>query len=194
MKFILLLLLGACQTPEPLNSERIVARYGSYGVAILRANDHRRLSSLYSEHQDLRTMRTLAYVEFQRPGRSDIANLHRKIVAGASIGATFKKAGWKILKSTLDICEIDTTVQQIPELATMRIDLPAKLAMHRYNFIVVKDSIRIDYAVIAEIYHPDYLRIGDLKGTSPDAFEQPGETKDIKNENRKCALFVNQTE
>jgi hypothetical protein len=151
---------GGAQPPrELLNSERIAARFGSYGIEVLTQDDRLRTSTLFSSDGDVRTCRTFALVRY--PSRVDpaLAAPHAAIVAGGSIGATFAAQGWEVRKTHLDYSEIEAS----PRLASlMRIEEKTPLAEHVYVLDVAKDGRVLEYAALVEIHHPDYLRIGDL--------------------------------
>lgn len=160
--FLSIGILSACATEPLLNSERIAGRYGNYGIEIMYAGDGRRLSSLYSEDDGRRTMRTLALVEFTAADAPEIATEHQRILAGGSIGAVFKEAGWTIEKVSSHYCLSRMDLASMPELKRMDIDFPATLATYIYVFKVNKAASSINYATITEIYHPDYLRADQL--------------------------------
>jgi hypothetical protein len=155
-------LLSACNPSPPLNSERIAQRYGNYGIEVLQAGDSRRTSSLFSMDAGHKTMRTLALVEFAAGNDPLLATEHRRILAGESIGTVFKESGWTISKVSSHVCQAQLGLNEMPELSRMEIVLPATLASHQYVFRVHKGEDSIDYAIITEIHHPDYLRAADL--------------------------------
>lgn len=154
--------LSACAPAPLLNSERIAQRYGNYGIEIMHAGDGRRISNLYSEEDGRRTMRTLALVEFTAADAAEIATEHQHILAGGSIGAVFKEAGWTIEKVSSHYCLSRVDLASMPELKRMDIDFPATLATYTYVFQVKKAASSINYATITEIYHPDYLQADPL--------------------------------
>ena len=156
--------LSACtQEAELLNSERIEQRFGSYGVEILSHDAGVRRSSLYSVHDDTRVCRTYAVVRFIDENIASIADAHAEVVAGQSIGATFKSAGWQIGKVTVHIGSVtlSDSDHMIGEL--MRLERPTELAVHAYQFVLQRDEIEIHYATIVETHHPDYLSVADLE-------------------------------
>ena len=155
-------LLGACHSSTQLNSERIAERYGNYGIEILQSGNDRRLSSLYSVSEGIKTMRTLALVNFSAANDSNIVHEHERVLAGESIGAVFKDSGWTIDKVSSHYCQTQLDIDAMPELLRMEIVLPATLATRRYIFRIRKGAVIIDYANITEIYHPDYLQAADL--------------------------------
>jgi hypothetical protein len=156
-------LVAACSSqPALLNSERIELRYGNYGVRVLYADERQRVSSLYSFGTDGEICRTFAIVDFMQPPDPRLAVEHSSILAGGSIGQVFHQAGWQTEKYTLSIGETRAGdySRHIPEL--MQLDPAEQLALHRYRFEVVRDGLRIQYAVITEIHHPDYLTVQAL--------------------------------
>lgn len=86
--------LSACVVePELLNSERIESQFGSFGIELVAYQDGVRRANLYSIEGDRRVCRTYAVVRFDDVPDNIIADEHARIVAGASIGATFKANG-----------------------------------------------------------------------------------------------------
>jgi hypothetical protein len=160
--------LCACDKLVPLNSERIKQQFGSYGVEIIEANERQRVTSLYSVDDGIRTTRTLALVNFVDVSDKAIADVHREILNGGSIGAEFKTNGWIILKETVRTCALPFDVSGYPSLAGMRIESPAILALHEYRFRLSKQGTNIHYATIIEIHHPDYLDLESLTRLHPD--------------------------
>jgi hypothetical protein len=160
----LLLLLFLLSSPvtqagdrPTLNSELIEARFGSYYVAVLFADDDLRVSNLYSVDNHAPTMRTLAIVEFDDSGNPAIAVEQQLIVDGGSIGATFKESGWSIEKNLLAACSTSFANVDYPLLKSMKITPPATLIYVRYQFRLQRDASEIDYATITEIYHPQFI-------------------------------------
>jgi len=157
-------LLAACGTPGvTLNSERIEQAFGSYGVEVLQAEDGLRVSSLYSGSGDSKVTRTFAVVTFAGRIPEAIAPQHARVLAGQSLGAVFKSAGWQIEKHNVFIGEMTATPEQQLLGDLMQIGLPQKVAVHVYWFVVRKDGRSVNYANIVEIHHPDYLSAADLR-------------------------------
>jgi len=151
--------LAQAPARELLNSERIAAKFGNYGVQVLAQTETLRLSNLYSTKDDVSTCRTFALVRY--PQRIDplVAAEHEAIAAGGSIGAVFAAHGWEVRKTHLNYGEIEAT----PRLAgLMRIEAGMPLAEHVYLLEVAKGAQVIEYAALVEIHHPDYLRATDL--------------------------------
>ena len=156
-------LLGACVTPEKLNSDRIRERFGNYGIAIVSQDLRTRRASLYSTAHGRRTARTEALVVYEIPIAEPIVEVHRAVVAGASIGETFRDTGWQVQKKTAYIGE--TRVDDIGTAVAERLQLsePTVLAMHVYELHFEKDGQRVFYATVVELHHPDYLTQPELR-------------------------------
>jgi hypothetical protein len=157
--FVSVALCYAALAAEPLlNSERILQRFGSYGVEILDADDNRRVSNLHSMASSSgRICRTYAVVEFDQPVDSRLLAEHERVVSGESIGTVFANAGWTIRKETLFIGESDASDYEDNLGRLMRIEGEQTLATHRYRFSVGRNEQLIGYAMITEVHHPDYL-------------------------------------
>lgn len=150
---------GAQPQREQLNSERISAKFGSYGIEVLAQDDRLRTSNLFSTHGGVRTCRTFALVRYASHIDPALAVPHAAIVAGGSIGAVFASQGWEVRKAHLDYSEMEAS----PRLAElMHISEKTRLATHVYVLDVAKDGRVLEYAALVEIHHPDYLRVGDL--------------------------------
>ena len=152
--------------PEQLlNSERIFQQFGSYGIELINQEDDFRQTSLYSEGEQGRVTRTFASVKFLMPVNPEIESLHQRILKGSSIGSTFKTDGWHIDKYGLLVDELEIQPEnKVFEL--MQLEKPQSLALHLYLFTVSKDSIpSVNYALIAELHHPDYMSIETLLET-----------------------------
>lgn len=154
--------LAACAASPVLNSDRIEQTFGNYGVEVLEAEQRTRVSCLYSEAEGVRTCRTIALVEFRDPIPAAAASAHERILAGGSIGAVFRDAGWRIGKSG-DRVEASPLPPALQRYAP-RMGIPATLplAAHRYVFQVRRRSGWHDYAEITEFHHPDYLTLDEL--------------------------------
>lgn len=157
------LILVACSSQDALlNSERIERTFGSYGVDVIRSSDAGRVSSLYSGTGDDKITRTFAVVRYSRRIRRAFANEHARVLSGESIGAVFRSAGWDIEKVNIFVgdMEIPATYELLADL--MRIDLPACLATHVYEFVIRKEGRSFEYATIVELHHPDHLTVENL--------------------------------
>jgi hypothetical protein len=146
---------------ELLNSERIERAFGSYGIEVIESDARVRVSNLYSEEQGgTRVCRTFAVVLYPAAVDPAFALEHAAIVAGRSIGATFAESGWTVVKTHRYFGEIDST----PRLARLMGGADEqRLAVHVYEFEIVKGGRRFAYATIAEAHHPDYLRLENVR-------------------------------
>jgi len=155
---------GAAATVQPsarqlLNSERIAARFGNYGIEVRASDARERVSNLYSEASGERTCRTFAVVRYPAVIDPALAAEHAEIVRGGSIGAVFAAHGWQVVKTNLRYFEI-----KAPEhvAGLMRVATGTPLAAHAYELDVAKDGRTYQYALLVEIHHPDYLKREDL--------------------------------
>jgi hypothetical protein len=160
--FIAAIAVAAVAQPVPrelLNSERIAAAFGSYGIEVLEQTDSSRVSNLYSGAGDEKACRTFAAVRYQLMMDPRVSAEHAAIVGGGSIGAVFIAAGWEVRKTHLRYSETWAP----PRLASlMRVAEGTPLATHIYALDVAKDGQVIEYATLVEIHHPDYLTVEAL--------------------------------
>ena len=170
--------LCACSAQqELLNSDRIEQRFGSYGIEVLQQDDRVRRSSLYSVDDGVRTCRTYAVVEYHAPLATELASAHAAIVAGDSIGATLRMAGWEISKETLYVGHVQLPDASHGVARLMRLDGGATLGLHAYRLRLDKDQMTVWYATIIEAHHPDYMSEADLiRLFADDAFSKAYET------------------
>jgi hypothetical protein len=170
--FIALIAVAAAAQPAPrelLNSERIAATFGSYGVEVLEQNDTVRVSNLFSGAGQARTCRTFAIVRYGQRIDTALAAEHAAIVAGGSLGAVLAAAGWEVRKSHLRYGTRTAT----PRLAAlMRVAVGTPLAMHVYALDVAKGGRTLEYAALVEIHHPAYLtseQLAEIYGSADEA-------------------------
>lgn len=162
------LLVFSCARPNAavlrplLNSERIERVFGSYGLEVLESDGQIRLSNLYSLDGGRHICRTFAMVLF--PSRIDplIAAEQAEIAAGGSIGAVFKKAGFTIEKRDRYFGELAADAHRERLRQLMGEAGRRALAVHVYTMWLQKDGRELEYATIAEVHHPDFLRLDDL--------------------------------
>jgi hypothetical protein len=155
---VLAAILSACATESVvLNSERIERRFGSYGINDLASEAGLRRSSLCSYDGDTATCRTYAIVQFEEQLDDRYNDEHSKILAGDSIGATFKESGWNIRKNTLFVgtIRLPDTRTEIGKL--MKLSGAHDLALHVYQLVLVRQDSALEYATILETHHPEYL-------------------------------------
>ena len=158
------LLLAACGgSGQWLNSDRIERRFGSYGVDVLKQDEGRRVASLYSGRGADKVTRTFAVTELTGRPRQAYAAEHAEIVAGSSIGATFRRRGWTVGKQHIFIGEIEASAEFQAIGTLMGIQLPAALATHHYLLTISRDGRTYNYATITEVHHPDYLDADQLE-------------------------------
>jgi len=159
-------MLSACATESVLlNSKRIEQRFGSYGIEVLASEAGLRRSGLLSYDGDTATCRTYAVVQFAEQLDERFDKAHSRVLAGDSIGATFRDDGWDIRKHTLYIgtVRLPGTATEIGRL--MRLTGAHDLALHVYQLVIARDDIELEYATILEAHHPEYLVENDLLGT-----------------------------
>jgi hypothetical protein len=157
---------------ELLNSERIAQRFGNYAISVLESDGRVRVSNLYSESSRERSgesfaetsggriCRTFAVVKYPDRVDSAFAAEHDEIVRGGSIGAVFAAHGWRVGKANLRFFEVEAS-PRIAEL--MRVAVGTRLAAHAYALDVTKAGRSIEYALLVEIHHPEYLTIPQLE-------------------------------
>lgn len=177
-----------------LNSQRIADRFGNYGIDVLSQDQDYRISDLYSEHKGLRTTRTLAVVDFLSPISPAISNLHASVLGGQSLGATFKGNGWKVSKINIALESLHINDGTKKVQGWMQLVGDIDLAMHVYLLRISKDSSEtepgqvIDYAVIAELHHPDYLDLQALKKIHGESAPFPNLTEIFTNSIRSTLI------
>jgi len=160
---ILAAALSACaQQPELLNSERIENQFGNYQIVVLGQDAGVRRSSLYSVKNGIRTCRTYAAVQFADADMADIEDAHQDVLAGQSIGTTFKESGWHIRKDTLHIGKFAMKDSQHFIGKLMQLDHGVDLAVHVYRVTLEKNDQSVRYATIVEAHHPDYMTEAEL--------------------------------
>ena len=144
------------------NSERIRLKFGSYGIEVLESGQGIRVSNLYSIDEGIRTNRTFAVVAYPDIIEPEFSKEHEAILKGESIGIVFRNNGWVVDKRhqyfgkvevLSDYSGVDSVFGDIGR---------AQPVIHVYSLFVKKDSSEFRYASIAEVHHPDYLKLEDL--------------------------------
>jgi hypothetical protein len=159
-------------TRELLNSERIERTFGSYGIEVLKSDATIRVSNLYSLEHGQRICRTFAVVRYPAVVDPEFAAEHAAIVAGRSIGTTFAARGWTVVKTHRYFGEVDAT----PRLAALMGGVTEpRLAVHVYDLEILKDGARFHYAALAEVHHPDYLDVAEVRAIYGAQVVLPGE-------------------
>ena len=149
---------------EVLNSERIEARFGSYGIDVISDRGGQRLASLYSGSGESRICRTFASVRRQARNGESIDAEQADIAAGRSIGARFRESGWSVAKRTLHAGAIPVGSLIAEVGRRMRLAGETRVAIHAYQLVLGRERQTIDYATIIEAHHPDYLTVDALPG------------------------------
>ena len=161
---VLAAILSACATESvKLNSERIERRFGSYGIEVLASEAGLRRSSLFSFEGNAATCRTYAVVQFVEQLDERYNDAHSKVLAGNSIGETFRQDGWDIQKKTLFIgtVRLPESRNQVGDL--MRLTGARDIALHVYQLVLARENTALEYATILEAHHPEYLSAQDLR-------------------------------
>ena len=162
---VLTLAAGLYATSQPaarevLNSERIAATFGSYGIEILKQDDAVRVSNLFSGAGEARVCRTFALVRYSQRIDAALSQEHAAIIAGGSIGAVFAAAGYEVRKTHLRYGERNAS-PMVAQL--MHVDVGTPLAEHMYVLDVVKEGRVFEYAALVEIHHPAYLTVAQVR-------------------------------
>jgi hypothetical protein len=139
-----------------LNSDAIKANFGSYGVEVLYQADGTRVANLYSGHGADKVCRTLAVTEFVEPVDESLLGSHEAILAGASIGATLRAAGFTINKKLLIKTEVPANAAFVA-LANGTARKGSLLFTKVYALFAETNGSSTPYAVIAEAYHPAHF-------------------------------------
>jgi len=159
------------QTSFFANSDRIRLKFGNYGIEVIENDPRIRVSNLFSSSGGVKTNRTFAVVMYPSVIEAAFRTEHEAIINGQSIGIVFKENGWQIdkrhqyvgeLEPFADTSSVHTVFGDIGEIQPV---------IHVYSLIVEKDSARFHYASIAEVHHPDYIGLEELKticGGEPD--------------------------
>jgi hypothetical protein len=147
-----------------LNSERIEACFGSYGVEVLCQDGDLRISNLYSDGDyDKHFTRTLAVTRFREEPPMELGAALGRIREGASIGSTLKAEGWRVDKKGRYIGELTVTSTFGPS-STQADGIAAHVAaVYVYDLRAVRNGEVADFATIAELYDPQYLTLSDLE-------------------------------
>ncbi len=160
------------------NSERIQIKFGNYSIDIIENDTGIRVSSLYSTHDGVRIIRTVAVVAYPSVIEKAFSKEHDAIVSGQSIGTLFKNRGWEIEKHHRYFGEIETSNDLFCDNANREGTQRTRSAIHVYTLVVKKDHTSFEYASIAEVHHPEFLQLDDLAAIYGSAFESHHEEKE----------------
>lgn len=151
------------QTSGLANSDRIRLKFGNYGIEVIENDPRIRVSKLFSSSGGEKTNRTFAVVMYPAVIEPAFRTEHEAIINGQSIGIVFKENGWQIdkrhqyvgeLEPFADISGVHSVFGDIGEIQPV---------IHVYSLIVKKDNAQFHYASIAEVHHPDYIELEELK-------------------------------
>ena len=155
-----------------LNSQRIEKVFGSYDIEVLKSEEQLRVSDLHSISDGIRTTRTLALVSYDESIDQELTNEHRLIVRGRSIGEVFLENTWVVEKENRYFGQVFASPDLAPLYRRMGGIDSTELAVHIYELFVRKGDLRVHYADIAEVHHPDYLDLEDLQAIYAEFFEE----------------------
>lgn len=149
--------------PGILTSDRIKAKFGSFGVQVLLQDELSgvRLSNLYSEHDGEKITRAIALVAFERSMDDELKKAHLEILDGGSIGSTLTKHGFTLQKNALYRGALENMPIQLGKLMKSKSDSFATLI---YDLIVKSGNKSLPYCTITEVYSPEFLTINELNG------------------------------
>lgn len=151
------------QTSGLANSDRIRLKFGNYGIEIVENDPRIRVSKLFSSSAGVKTNRTFAVVMYPALIEPAFRSEHEAIINGQSIGIVFKESGWQIEKRHQYIGELEP-LSDISGVHSVFGDIgEIQPVIHVYSLIVKKDNAQFHYASIAEVHHPDYLELEELK-------------------------------
>ena len=153
------------------NSDRIQIKYGSYGIDIVENGNKIRVSNLYSTDNGVKTNRTFAVVMYPAVIEPAFRKEHEAIINGQSIGIVFKESGWLIDKRHQYIGELEP-LSDLSGIYSVFGDIGAvRPVIHVYSLFIKKDNAEFHYASIAEVHHPDYLDLAELKSIYGNEFD-----------------------
>jgi hypothetical protein len=139
----------------PLNSDAIRDRYGSYSVDVIAQSSTQRVAALRSGFEPNVICRTLAFTQFKTPVAKELQQIHNQILDGSSIGETIRKNGFEVIKRDQKYFQI-TSGNLFDRLSRNTVPKGALLLAQIYRISASSTSSEHPYAVIIEIYHPDY--------------------------------------
>ena len=159
------------QVSELGNSDRIRLKFGSYGIEIVENGLRIRVSNLFSSANGVRTNRTFAVVMYPDVIEPAFGKEHEAIINGQSIGIVFKEHGWTIEKHHQYIGELDVR-SGIAAVHSVFGDIgDVRPVIHVYSLLIKKNHKQFHYASIAEVHHPDYLGLEDIRNIYGNEFD-----------------------
>lgn len=159
------------QVSELGNSDRIRLKFGNYGIDIIENGLRIRVSNLYSTADGVKTNRTFAVVMLPAVVEPAFATEHAAIVNGQSIGIVFKEHGWQIEKRHQYVGELEVGSDFSAIHSLFGAIGEVRPVIHVYSLLIKKDNAQFHYASIAEVHHPDYLGLEDLRAIFGRAFD-----------------------
>ena len=154
------------------NSDRIQLIFGNYGIEVLENSPGMRASSLYSIHDGIKQNRTFAVVAYPEVVEKAIEQEHQTILSGQSIGIVFRNNGWETVKHHQYFGKLDAAPNDSEMFSVFGDDGVTGPAIHIYSLSVKKNNAEYSYAQIAEVHHPDYLTLEDLKAIYGSEFDE----------------------
>lgn len=151
------------ETLELGNSDRIRLKFGNYGIEVVESGERIRVSNLFSTQNGIRTNRTFAVVLYPTVVDPAFQKEHEAILNGQSIGIVFKNFHWLIDKRHGYFGEMELAPHQIGEVSVFGDIADHQPVVHVYALYIKKHGVEFHYASIAEVHHPDYLDLDDLK-------------------------------
>jgi len=151
------------QASELGNSDRILLKFGNYGIDIVENDLRIRVSKLFSTTGGVKTNRTFAVVMYPAVIEPAFSKEHEAIINGQSIGIVFKEHGWLIEKHNQYIGELEPLSDDSGIHSVFGNIGEVRPVIHVYSLIVKKDNSEFHYASIAEVHHPEYLDLEELK-------------------------------
>jgi hypothetical protein len=164
-------LVTETQLSELANSDRIRLKFGNYGIEIVENGLRIRVSNLYSTVAGVKTNRTFAVVMYPEVIEPDFSKEHEAIINGQSIGIVFKENGWQIEKHHQFIGELAIQPDFSAVQAVFGDIGEVRPVIHVYSLLIRKNDMQFHYASIAEVHHPDYLGLEDLKSIYGNEFD-----------------------
>jgi len=153
------------------NSDRIRLKFGNYGIGIVENDLRIRVSNLFSTDNGVKTNRTFAVVMYPAVIEAAFRQEHESIINGQSIGIVFRDNGWLIDKRHQYIGELKT-FSDISGVSPVFGDIGlVRPVIHVYSLFIKKNNAEFHYASIAEVHHPDYLDLKQLKSIYGSEFD-----------------------
>lgn len=153
------------------NSDKIQLKFGNYGIDVLENGPGIRVSNLYSVQAGIKTNRTFAVVAYPAVIEPAFKKEHDAIISGQSIGIVFRNNGWLTKKHHQYFGKIDAT-SDFPEIFSVFDGIgSSQPAIHIYSLLVTQNKTEFQYALIAEVHHPTYLKLEDLQAAYGNEFD-----------------------